>query len=67
MKQILVGTYRKLWAGGVIDNISHSKKDHKMTVWKSIQKTASKSGVDFKEDRRSFPIGKADGTGALTG
>ena len=33
----------------------------KMTIWKSVQKTASE--IDFKVDGKELPQGEADGTG----
>ena len=33
----------------------------KMTIWKSVQKTASE--IDFKVDESEIPAGGADGTG----
>jgi hypothetical protein len=33
----------------------------KMTIWKSVQKTASE--IEFQVDEKELPLGEADGTG----
>ena len=69
MKRIPAETYRQLGLVGSLTTYRVAKKIvsmfgwavDKMTIWKSVQKTASE--IDFKVDEREPPLGEADGTG----
>ena len=69
MKRIPAETYRKLGLVGSLTTYRVAKKIvtmfgwtvDKMTIWKSVQKTASE--IDFKVDDKELPMGEADGTG----
>jgi len=69
MKRIPAETYRKLGLVGSLTTYRVAKKIvsmfgwtvDKMTIWKSVQKTASE--IDFKVDEKELPLGEADGTG----
>ncbi|QQR66011.1 hypothetical protein B188_28080 [Candidatus Brocadiaceae bacterium B188] len=69
MKRISAETYRKLGLVGSLTTYRVAKKIvsmfgwtvDKMTIWKSVQKTASE--MDFQLDERELPLGEADGTG----
>jgi len=73
-KRIPAETYRKLGLLGSLTTYRVAQKiggmfgwaADKMTVWRSVQKTASE--IDFKLDGNELPIGEADGTGVgITG
>ncbi|HEY4481232.1 MAG TPA: hypothetical protein VI489_00095 [Candidatus Brocadiaceae bacterium] len=69
MKRIPAETYRKLGLVGSLTTYRVAKKIvtmfgwtvDKMTIWKSVQKTASE--IEFKVDDKELPLGEADGTG----
>ena len=69
MKRIPAETYRKLGLVGSLTTYRVAKKIvtmfgwtvDKMTIWKSVQKTASE--IEFKVDDKELPMGEADGTG----
>jgi len=69
MKRIPADTYRKLGLIGSLTTYRVAAKIvnmfgwavDKMTVWKSVQKTAEE--IDFKLDPDEMPCGEADGTG----
>ena len=69
MKRIPAETYRRLGLVGSLTTYRVAKKIvtmfgwtvDKMTIWKSVQKTASE--IDFKVDGKELPHGEADGTG----
>lgn len=69
MKRIPAETYRKLGLIGSLTTYRVAEKIvnmfgwavDKMTVWKSVQKTAEE--IDFKLDPDEKPCGEADGTG----
>jgi hypothetical protein len=69
MKRIPAETYRKLGLVGSLTTYRVAKKIvtmfgwavDKMTIWKSVQKTASE--IDFKVAEKELPLGEADGTG----
>lgn len=69
MKRIPIETYRRLGLVGSLTTYRVAKKIvsmfgwtvDKMTIWKSVQKTASE--IDFQLDEKELPLGEADGTG----
>lgn len=69
MKRIPAETYRRLGLVGSLTTYRVAKKIvamfgwtvDKMTIWKSVQKTASE--IDFKVDDKELSLGEADGTG----
>ena len=69
MKRIPAETYRRLGLVGSLTSYRVAKKIvsmfgwtvDKMTIWKSVQKTAAE--IDFQLDEKEFPLGEADGTG----
>lgn len=69
MKRIPPETYRKLGLVGSLTTYRVAKKIvsmfgwtvDKMTIWKSVQKTAAE--IDFQLDEKGLPLGEADGTG----
>ena len=69
MKRIPAETYRKLGLVGSLTTYRVAKKIvsmfgwtvDKMTIWKSVQKTAAE--IDFQLDEKELPLGEADGTG----
>lgn len=74
MQRVPADTYRKLGLIGSLTTYRVAEKIvtmfgwavDKMTVWKSVQKTANE--IDFKLDPNEKPCGEADGTGvAISG
>ena len=69
MKRIPAETYRRLGLVGSLTSYRVAKKIvsmfgwtvDKMTIWKSVQKTAAE--IDFQLDEKELPLGEADGTG----
>jgi hypothetical protein len=69
MKRISPEIYRKLGLLGSLTSFRVAEKIgrmfgwavDKMTIWSSVQKTASE--IDFKLDAQELPYGEADGTG----
>jgi len=69
MKRISPEIYRKLGLLGSLTSFRVAEKIgsmfgwavDKMTIWSSVQKTASE--IDFKLDSQELPYGEADGTG----